>query len=140
MENDKEIVVPYGNTPEDMKARQEIIIGFYEGWKERNPSQMVYNRNLRENILVRHISVIETARHASKRYLSTLAVLQLDAILSNARKISYEKVESRKNQQSFKAMMVMQYDCPGIGMVKLTVGVKHKSLLKVQYCITAIEA
>ena len=37
------------------------------------------------------------------------------------------------------AMLVMQYDCPGIGSVKLLVGIRHKTLLKVQYCITALE-
>ena len=36
-------------------------------------------------------------------------------------------------------MLVMQYECPGIGTVKLLVGVRHKTLLKVQYCITALE-
>ena len=37
-------------------------------------------------------------------------------------------------------MLVMQYDCPGIGTVKLLVGIRQRSLLKVQYCITALEA
>lgn len=81
----------------------------------------------------------ETARHASKRYLSTLAVLQLDAILAFARLVKTSKVEERNNQKQFKAMLIMQYECPGIGSVKLLVGIKHKTLLKVQYCITALE-
>ena len=36
-------------------------------------------------------------------------------------------------------MLVMQYDSPGIGRVKLLVGIRHKTLLKVQYCITSME-
>ena len=36
-------------------------------------------------------------------------------------------------------MLVMQHDCPGIGIVKLLVGIRHESLLKIQYRITALE-
>ena len=45
----------------------------------------------------------------------------------------------RANQKQFKAMLVMQYDCQGLGRVKLLVGIRHKTMLKVQYCITALE-
>ena len=108
-------------------------------WKKDNPTQRVFNNRLKDNINVRQISIDETARHASKRYLSTLAVLQLDAILACARLIKTDKTENRRNQKQFKAMLVMQYECPGIGTVKLLVGIRHKTLLKVQYCITALE-
>ena len=36
-------------------------------------------------------------------------------------------------------MLIMQYHCPGIGTVKMTVGVKRKTHEKVQYCITALD-
>lgn len=132
-------VIPTGNTPEDIKRRQEIIRDFYHNWKLKNPEQKVYNRNIRSDIYVRNISIDETARHASKRYLSTLAVLQLTSVLAISVKERYEKVESRSNQKAFKAMLIMSCILPAIGKVKLTVGVKHKTLLKVQYCITAVE-
>lgn len=132
-------VIPLGNTHEEIKQRSDIIWQFYQDWKARNPTQRVFNNALRDYINVRQISIEETARHASKRYLSTLAVLQLDAILSCAKLLKKGKVERRSNQQRFKAMLVMQYECPGIGTVKLLVGVRHKTLLKVQYCITALE-
>ena len=35
-------------------------------------------------------------------------------------------------------MLVMEYYCPGIGLVRLTVGQKSSDGAKVQYCITAI--
>ena len=41
-----------------------------------------------EYINIRFISITETCTHASKTYLSTIAVLQLDAILTNARRVS----------------------------------------------------
>ena len=74
-------------------------------------------------------------------YLSTLAVLQLDAILTNAWLV--KKVPSKpksKNQRSFGSMLIMEYVCPGLGRVKMTVGVKRSDKSKVQYCITAIDA
>ena len=131
--------IPRGDTPEEIKKRVEIIWNFYQIWKETNPTQRVYNLRLKDFINVRQISIDETARHASKRYLSTLAVLQLDAILACAKLIKTGKTEKRSNQQQFKAMLIMQYVCPGIGTVKLLVGIRHKSLLKVQYCITTME-
>ena len=131
--------IPRGESTEETKQRSDIIWKFYQEWKKANPTQRVYNNKLKEYINVRQISIDETARHASKRYLSTLAVLQLDAILAFAKLIKTGKPESRSNQQQFKAMLVMQYDCPGIGSVKLLVGIRHKTLLKVQYCITALE-
>lgn len=131
--------IPRGETSEEIKRRSDIIWEFYQAWKDANPSQRVYNHKLKDYINVRQISIDETARHASKRYLSTLAVLQLDAILACARLIRTGKIENRSNQQQFRTMLVMQYDCPGIGKVKLLVGVRHRTLLKIQYCITALD-
>ena len=91
-------------------------------------------------IHIKYISVNETAGHASLRYLSTLAVLQLDAILPNA--VLREKKAIKwgtKNQKGFNSMLIMEYYCPAIGLVRLTVGQKRNDGAKVQYCITAIE-
>ena len=82
----------------------------------------------------------ETAGHASLRYLSTLAVLQLDAILPNAILKDSKPVNPKtKNQKGFKRMLIMEYNCPAIGLVRLTVGQKRSDGSKVQYCITAID-
>ena len=72
-------------------------------------------------------------------YLSTLAVLQLDAILTNARVVSTVKSKENGNQKPFEKMIIMRYDCVGIGVVKMTVGVRRRTHEKVQYCITALE-
>lgn len=86
------------------------------------------------------VSIVETSEHAAKSYLSTLAVLQLDAILTGARKVSLKKPKpGNKNQQSFERIMIMEYDLVGIGTVKMTVGVRRRTQEKVQYCITAID-
>ena len=100
----------------------------------------MYNIHLKEFINIRQVSVVETVEHASKNYLSTLAVLQLDAILTNAKLIrTVPKDGKSKNQEKFDKMMVMEFYSPGIGRVKLTVGVTRRTHDKVQYCITSLE-
>ena len=66
--------------------------------------------------------------------------MQLDAILACAKKVRMGKPKARTSQSKFQAMIEMVHDCPGVGKVKLTVGVKLGTHLKIQYCITAIDA
>ena len=133
--------IPKGDSSEEKRHRQNLIYAFYQEWKRRNPDQKKYNLALREDINIRAVSLDETAAQASLTYLSTLAVLQLDAILTNAWLV--KKVPSKpdsKNQRSFERILIMEYVCPGVGRVKMTVGVKRSDKSKVQYCITAINA
>ena len=132
-------MIPEGNTLDEISQREQIIREFYRKWKEKNPSQRKYNLALKEYINIRMVSIVETSEHAAKNYLSTLAVLQLDAILVGARKVSVKKTKpGNKNQQPFERMMIMEYDVVGIGTVKMTVGIRRRTQEKVQYCITAI--
>ena len=132
-------MIPTGNSLDDIRQREHIIRDFYRQWKEKNPLQRRYNLSLKEFINIRMVSIIETSEHAAKSYLSTLAVLQLDAILVGARKVSLKKVKpGNKNQQPFERMMIMEYELVGIGTVKMTVGVRRRTQEKIQYCITAI--
>ena len=133
--------VPTGDTLEDRRERNRLIRQFYYQWMGRNESRKIFNKSLNDYIYIKYISVNETAGHASLRYLSTLAVFQLGAILPNAilkeNKPANQKI---KNQKGFKRMLIMEYYCPGIGPVRLTVGQKSSDESKVQYCITAITA
>ena len=132
-------MIPEGNTLDEIKERERIIREFYHEWKEKNPLQRKYNLALTEYINIRMVSIVETSEHAAKSYLSTLAVLQLDAILVGAKKVSIKKVKpNNKNQQPFERMRIMEYELVGIGTVKMTVGVRRRTQEKVQYCITAI--
>ena len=134
-------MIPQGNLLEEIKIRERIIRDFYREWKERNPSQRKFNLSLKEFINIRMVSIIETSEHASKSYLSTLAVLHLDSILVGARKVSIKKTKpGNKNQQPFERIMIMEYELTGIGTVKMTVGVRKRTREKVQYCITAIDS
>ena len=132
--------IPSGDTPEEKRKRQKLIYEFYQEWKRRNPDQKKYNITLKDNINIRAISLDETAAQASLTYLSTLAVLQLDAFLTNAWLVKKVPSKSKsKNQRSFESILIMEYVCPGVGRVKMTVDVKRSDKSKVQYCITAID-
>lgn len=133
------VIIPKGNGIEEIKQREKIIRDFYRKWKKMNPSQRRYNMSLKEYINIRMVSIIETSEHAAKSYHSTLAVLQLDAILIGAKKISISKIkENNKNQRAFERIMIMEYELIGIGRVKMTVGIRRRTREKIQYCITAI--
>ncbi|MCR5017885.1 MAG: hypothetical protein K6A64_03730 [Bacteroidales bacterium] len=131
--------IPTGDSPEDRRIRHKIILSFYHHWKALNPDAKRYNINLKDDINIRYVSLEETAGQASLTYLSTLAVLQLDAILSNSVLVETTPInQKKKNQKGFIQMLRMAYDCPGIGAIKMLVGVKQRDKKKVQYCITAI--
>lgn len=130
--------IPHGNERADVEARRQIISKFYHDWKEANPSLRRYNISLKEFINIRFVSITETCTHAARSYFSTLAVLQLDAILTNAKRVSTVRTKQNANQKAFEKMIVMEYDCVGIGLVKMTVGVRRRTHEKVQYCITAL--
>ena len=77
--------------------------------REKNPSQRKYNLSLKEHINIRMVSIVETSEHAAKSYLSTLAVLQLDSILTGARKVSVKKPKpGNANQKPFEHIMIME--------------------------------
>lgn len=131
--------IPHGNSQEEIIVRRNIISRFYHEWKIKNPTQKRYNLSLKEYINIRFVSITETCTHAARSYHSTLAVLQLDAILTNAKRVSTVRTKSNRNQKTFEKMIVMEYECVGIGLVKMTVGVRRRTHAKVQYCITALE-
>ena len=136
----KTIEVPTGESNEDFKTRKEIIWQFYQDWKKKNPSQKRYNLDLKDYINIRFVSIDETSHQAAKNYLSTLAVLQLDSILTMAKKFRMVKAKpNNKNQKQFNKLLLMKYDLPGVGEVKLVVGIVRRTKDKVQYCITVIQ-
>ena len=71
--------------------------------------------------------ITETCTRASRTYLSTLAVLQLDAILTNAKVVSTVRSKDNANQKPFEKIIIMKYDCVGIGVIKMTVGVRRRN-------------
>ena len=133
--------IPEGSSKEDIKAREKIISDFYRRWKVNNPSMKRYNLNLKDYINIRHVSIIETSEKAARTYLSTLAVMQLDLVLTNAVKTAVVTAkQGNNNQKPFNKMILMNCKLEGIGTVKLTMGIRRSDKEKVQYCITVISA
>ena len=135
-QDNKPVLIPMGNSKEDLNLRKEVISQVYRKWTEENPNK----RSLKDYINIRYLSINETMRHAAKTYSSTLALLQLDTILRYS--VVYGKPKPPKkgvaNQKVFAYMLEMHYELIGIGIVKMMVGVKRTGE-KVQYCITAIK-
>ena len=117
--------------------RSEIIRDFFHKWKELHPEQMVYNEQLKENILIRNITLIEAREHSSKSYKSTRAFMMMDEILAKAIKVEETMPKQNdKNQNPFERILVMKYDIEELGLVKLTVGVRKRTKEKIQYGIS----
>ena len=60
--------------------------------------------------------------------------------MTGAQIVATVPAKKNQNQKEFEKMIIMHYHCPGIGFVKMMVGVKQSDKTKVQYCITAIDA
>ena len=135
------IEIPTGTTPEDMKVRKKIIRDFYAAWNADNPTKQVYNANLKEFINVRYLSINETAEIASRRYISTFAVVHyFTEILEFAEEKRRTKPKpDNDNQKRFSEIIALEYSKKEFGTIKLTVGVLKGSKQHIQYCITAIE-
>ena len=139
-QDNKTIEIPTGESKEDFKIRKQIIWQFYQDWKKKNPSQKRYNLDLKDYINIKFVSIDETSHQAAKSYLSTLAVLQLDSVLTLAKKYRTVKAKPNdKNQKQFNKLLWMRYDLPGVSKVKLMVGIVRRTKDKVQYCITVIQ-
>lgn len=130
--------IPMGSSNEDITIRRHIIANYYRKWKIANPSMRRFNHSLKEDLHIRFVSITETCTHAARSFHSTLAVLQLDIILTNARKIGTVPAKFNGNQKPFEKMIVMRYDNPSLGTIRMTVGVRRRTHEKIQYCITAI--
>lgn len=128
------MIIPSGNSKEEVKLREQIIKDFYAGWIAENPDKKVWNDDLNDFILVKYLSITETAEKAARQYESTLAVLRLSELLRKSKKVAeVPPKKGTKNQNPFIKMIIMQLD-----NIKMTVGLQKTTGDKVQYCITAI--
>lgn len=139
--------IPMGKSMEEIRLREGIIDAFFRKWYDEHPSKEVYNSKVEDNIQIRKISIDEAKQHASKNYLSTIAIVHhFDEILANA--VSVGKTATKvndRNQSQFDYMLILSYQCQGVGLVKLTVGIRKKLLadrlaqeIKTEYGISAL--
>ena len=130
---EKEVLLPKGSTPEDIKARKRIIGDFYAKWNAEHPDKKVWNGSLQAFIHIKYQSINETKGHAATSYESTKAVLELTEILEKAVVISRIAAKTNdKNQKSYDQMVIMSYKGK-----RLLVGHQVSTDEYVQYCITA---
>ena len=126
--------IPQGNSREEVKQRDQIIKDFYAGWIAENPEKKMWNEDLQDYILVKYLSITETAEKAARQYESTMAVMRLSELLTKSKKVAeVPPKKGTKNQKPFLKMYIMQLD-----NIKMTVGLQKSTGDKVQYCITAI--
>lgn len=126
--------IPQGNSREEVKLRDQIIKDFYAGWIAENPEKKMWNEDLQDYILVKYLSITETAEKVARHYESTLAVMRLSELLNKSKKVAeVPPKKGTKNQKPFLKMYIMQLD-----NIKMTVGLQKSTGDKVQYCITAL--
>ena len=126
--------IPQGNSREEVKQRDQIIKDFYAGWIAENPEKKMWNEDLQDYILVKYLSITETAEKAARQYESTMAVMRLSELLTKSKKVAeVPPKKGTKNQKAFLKMYIMQLD-----NIKMTVGLQKSTGDKVQYCITAL--
>ena len=126
--------IPQGNSREEVKLRDQIIKDFYAGWIAENPEKKMWNEDLQDYILVKYLSITETAEKAARQYESTLEVMRLSELLTKSKKVAeVPPKKGTKNQKPFLKMYIMQLD-----NIKMTVGLQKSTGDKVQYCITAL--
>ena len=126
--------IPQGNSREEVKQRDQIIKDFYAGWIAENPEKKMWNDDLQDYILVKYLSITETAEKAARQYESTLAVMRLSELLTKSKKVAeVPPKKGTRNQKPFLKMYIMQLD-----NIKMTVGLQKSTGDKVQYCITAL--
>ena len=126
--------IPQGNSREEVRMRDKIIKDFYAGWIAENPDKKMWNDDLHDYILVKYLSITETAEKAARQYESTLAVMRLSELLTKSKKIAEVPIKKgTKNQKPFSKIYIMQLD-----NIKMTVGLQKSTGDKVQYCITSL--
>ena len=126
--------IPQGNSRAEVKLRDQMIKNFYAGWIAENPEKKMWIDELQDYILVKYLSITETAEKAARQYESTLAVMRLSELLTKSKKVAeVPPKKGTKNQKPFLKMYIMQLD-----NIKMTVGLQKSTGDKVQYCITAL--
>ena len=106
----KEVFIPKGSAPEDIKARKQIIGDFYAKWNAAHPDKKVWNKSLQAYIHIKYQSINEAKGHAAISYASTMAVFELTEILEKAVIIKRNAAKKNdKNQKSFDQMVIMSH-------------------------------
>lgn len=141
--------IPKGRSLEEIRQRESLLSQFLHQWSEKQQGdRKIYNVNLKEDIFIVGKSVAEIIQHSSKRYLSTLAALQIEEVVAKAYPARRVPVKQGNAKQSeFSHMLIMTYKHEVLGTVKVTVGVRFRKTTdnpdelpkKIEYGISVLE-
>jgi uncharacterized protein (DUF2235 family) len=141
----EDYTIPKGREKADIKTREDIVWALLRKWLSKNPLKRKKNADLKDYIYLRFDGMQETVNKAARSYKSTMAVFELDFLLSNAIKTDTDKPKS-KRQEKFIEMLIMNVDTtaflPYFDKVKMLVGItkQKKNAKKIQYSISVIES
>lgn len=130
--------IPMGTSHEEVVARRQIIHDFIQKWRaEHLDNPCIFNEELKDYVKINQLFLFESVAHAAGRYLSTKAVLRMEDVIKDEKLIGLsKKKDGDKNQKPFHHMVVMIYRSEELGNVKMVVGIRLRTLEKVQYSIT----
>ena len=107
---EKAVIIPLGKTPEDNKARRQIIKNYYSQWILENPGKAIWNGSLQAYIHVKGTSINEILGHAPRSVEATEAQFHLTEILSEATFVDqWPPKHGDKNQKSFSKMLLLKW-------------------------------
>lgn len=130
--------IPMGTSHEEVVIRRKIIHDYIQKWRaDHAENPRIFNEDLKDYVRINQLFLLESVAHAAGRYLSTKAILRMEEIIRKAKFIGEsKKKEGDKNQSPFHHMVVMLFKCEELGNVKMVVGIRQRTLEKVQYSIT----
>lgn len=130
--------IPMGNSKEEIEIRRKIIHDYIQKWRaDHVGNPRIYNENLKEEIRINQVFLLESVHHAVANYRSSKAILRMEDVIAKAIYIGdSRKKENDRNQKSFEKMVVLIYKSEILGNVKMTVGVKKSTHEKIEYSIT----
>lgn len=106
----KGLIIPQGNTPQDNKARRQIIKDYYSKWILEHPNKTIWNRSLHAFIHVKGTSINEILGHAPRSIEATKAQFHLTEILTESVLVDqWPPKHGDKNQKSFSKMLLLKW-------------------------------
>lgn len=129
--------IPMGDSQEEKIIRREKIHQYIQQWRMNHAdTPYIYNKDLKEDVKINQLFLLESVAHSAYRYPSTKAVLCMEEVIAEAKLVCKVKTKDNSNQKPFKEMIILRYYSSLLGTVKMTVGSRKRTLEKVQYSIT----
>lgn len=129
--------IPMGGSRDEMLIRREKIHQYIQQWRINHAeSPYIYNKDLKENVKINQLFLLESVAHSAYRYQSTKAVLGMEEVITEAKYVCKVKTKDNSNQKPFKEMKILRYHSFLLGTIKITIGIRKRTQENVQYSIT----